>query len=55
MGELTIKETQEINGGVVFLIPPAVTIGVKVLGIGIGIVGSSIATFSAYRSLYAAN
>lgn len=51
MRELNVNEIQEVNGGIVFLIPPAVTFGVKVIGIAIGIIGSSIATFAAYQSM----
>ncbi len=52
MQELTVMEIKQVNGGgVVFLIPPAVTIGAKILGIGFGIVAGSLATFSAYYAL----
>lgn len=52
MQVIKANEMQEVSGGgVVFLIPPTVTFAVKVFGAGIGLIASSIATFSAYRSL----
>jgi len=51
MRELSLNEVQEVNGGVVFLIPPAVTFAVKVTGISIGMIGSCLSIFSAYKSL----
>jgi len=51
MREITLSEKQEVNGGVVFLIPPAVTATVKAFGIGIGIIAGSIGTYAAYRTI----
>lgn len=52
MHVIRANEMQEVSGGgVVFLIPPAVTIGVKVIGIAVGIISSSISIFAAYQSL----
>ncbi|MFT7279204.1 MAG: hypothetical protein ACI8ZA_001994 [Gammaproteobacteria bacterium] len=51
MRELNVNEIQEVNGGVVFLVPPLLTFAVKVTGISIGTIAASIATFSAYQSL----
>lgn len=51
MRELSVNEVNGVSGGVVFLIPPSVTFAVKVVGISIGMIASSIATFSAYMSL----
>ena len=51
MRELNVKEIEQVNGGVVFLVPPLLTFAVKVTGISIGTIAASIATFSAYQSL----
>ncbi|WP_448547419.1 hypothetical protein [Thalassotalea fusca] len=51
MRELSINEVQEVNGGVVFLIPPAVTFAVKVTGVSVGVIGSSVSIMAAYKSL----
>jgi bacteriocin-like protein len=51
MRELNVNELQEVNGGVVFLVPPLLTFAVKVTGISIGTIVSSISIYSAYNSL----
>jgi len=52
MRELNVNEMEEVNGGaVVFLIPPAVTGAVKIIGVAVGIIGTSISVFAAYHSL----
>ena len=51
MQVIKVSEMQDVSGGVVFIIPPAVTIGVKAIGVAVGIISSSISIFAAYQSL----
>lgn len=56
--ELTTEELANVNGGVVFLIPPAVGFAAKVTGISLGIITSGTITMlgltSAYHGIFGA-